>query len=606
MKETLKKFGRSLTKDKARGLISGMVVMALVCSTLLFAFTGFTFATAPSVSYASPDDGDTFVDVDAGDGVNITVNVSDADTDIQQVEIWSNSSGTWSAIYQSGALGGVGYHNHTVLDSNALEGMTTYYYNISVEDTSDGWTNTTYSYETDYVWGGKQIAWHNDNHDFTYSTIYKNASGEYYHVMHDTSASDIDMLTSSNGLDWVEQTTTSIDDSAQDGDEPDWSGWGMGVWGWHTYNDQPSFLYCDDGGSGNWMIAHYDGVSWSTSDTGITGYYSTDHIAGLGADMEYYNGEWWLIAGTTNQGSDIKLKTYYGTPYASWSVSNTFDDERYATVVVNYHPSLNILDGNLVITYINDDDASTMDETEGYGQFEWYTYDGVSYTSKGEVSSDTITSLSVTRDPIAGHLVAVYTKSGDLYYRTLDSPSGSWSSEYLIASLPATYMHPQVHYIDDRVVITVGNNQRGNYNIYTISAPDYRSTTSGIIEQYGRYEWDDASPNDVNVNSSVVRYENTGHTDWTNINLSTEDIGSIQCESNYRFWFSLDNTSWTDVGTTDASGNINDINATNFASLMPLTTGDDLYVKWEILDIGDVPEDLQASDYCARFEIYHP
>ncbi|RLF94345.1 hypothetical protein DRN52_05250, partial [Thermococci archaeon] len=44
----------------------------------------------PAVSYASPSDGATFVDVIPGEGVNWTVNVTDSDGDLQRVRLLSN------------------------------------------------------------------------------------------------------------------------------------------------------------------------------------------------------------------------------------------------------------------------------------------------------------------------------------------------------------------------------------------------------------------------------------------------------------------------------------------------------------------------------------
>ena len=591
-----------------RAFIVGIILGTLIFGSLAVYFAPLVRGANTSIGYASPDNGATFVSVDAGDGVTITVNVTDSDSDLAQVEIWSNASGSWSALYQSGALGGVGYHNHSVVDPDALESWTTYYYNISAEDGVE-WTNVTYSYTTGYVWGDMQIVWYDDLIDYERGCMYKNATGEYYISLVDGTNYESEGIISVNGQDWIESSSTT---KISDLEYNKLSNPPLLAYDFFTYNDEPTFLYVKQTiPSSNWYMAHYNGASWSSSNTGIMGHYyysagsSSRGRYADGASVKYFDGTYQLLIGRL-QGyryTDYYLSLYSGTPYGSWSLTENLITVTDTSQGYNnmggrsFYPSLNILDGLLVMTYR---------DTEN--DFHWETYDGATVVDKGDVSTTNIDSLSVTKDPVAGHLVAVYEYGGDLYYRILTDPEGSWSSEYTLATSPATFQNPTVSYIDDRMVVTVSNNQRGTYNIYTISAPDYRSTGSGEgwIAQYGRYEFPDVSPNDVNVNSSVVMYENTGYTSWTSVNLSTSDLGSIQCESNFRFWFSLDNISWTNVGTTNATGYINDINSTNFPALFPLVAGDEIYVKWEILDVGDVPEDLHSVDYGLRWEIEHP
>jgi len=91
---------KKMVESKKKGFVSGIIVGMLVFSTLMLAYT------------------DTFVDVWRGKGVNVTVNVSDGDGDLNQVVLKWNNSGTWDTFYDSGALGTVNYHNHTVLNTN--------------------------------------------------------------------------------------------------------------------------------------------------------------------------------------------------------------------------------------------------------------------------------------------------------------------------------------------------------------------------------------------------------------------------------------------------------------------------------------------------------
>ena len=97
------------------------------------------------------------------------------------------------------------------------------------------------------------------------------------------------------------------------------------------------------------------------------------------------------------------------------------------------------------------------------------------------------------------------------------------------------------------------------------------------------------------MNSSVFYFKNINSRNITWINWSFSDIGSIQCENNFVLWGSLDNTTWTKIGTADANGYVN-MTSTTWASGLPWETGEIRYFKVEILDIGDVVEDLHSCD----------
>ena len=136
------------------------ITVLLLFSVLMF-ITPISRAAAPVVAYSSISNGATFVDVVPGEGVYLTVNVSDGDGNLQSVNIYSNASGSWSSIYSSGALGGVSYHNtSSFLVSEWLGSWTRYWFNITANDGSD--TEFVYSFTTEYVWGQPRLFVLND------------------------------------------------------------------------------------------------------------------------------------------------------------------------------------------------------------------------------------------------------------------------------------------------------------------------------------------------------------------------------------------------------------------------------------------------------------
>lgn len=601
-----------------RAFIVGIILGTLIFGSLAVYFAPLVRGANASIGYASPDNGATFVSVDAGDGVTITVNVTDSDSDLAQVEIWSNASGSWSALYQSGALGGVGYHNHSVVDPDALESWTLYYYNISAWDTSTGdWTNVTYSYTTDYMWGDPHCIVES-NYNCYYPSIYKNNTDDYF--LSWTYYDSYDIRGKHSGMTTIdtltEQSTTTIEgDTRVRHDYYNADFFGAIYTSLYSYDGKCYIAYTDDIGDsdyGDYYTKYYWGGSWTgKTTTGIHG--QRDWYKGVGYSTIYYDGVWWTFYGGIANERGALYRAYGNAP---WGTSDKTLIDQYGTGnrAFDFLPSTAILDGYLVMVYRDKDE-----------NIDWYTYDGNAWVHKGDViavsGASGITTypatwyhrmcygLSITKDPVAQQLVMVYVRSNVLYYRILESPTGSWSAEKTLFTPEGGYnvLHPCVRYIDDRLTVAFSYNYRGTYDIYTINSHDDRSNAKqGIVQRYGRYQFPDASPSDTNINSTVVMYENTGATSWISVNLSTGDIGEIQCENNFRFWFSLDNVTFTNVGTTDGSGDINDINSTNFPALFPLVAGDELYVKWEILDVGAVSEDLHSTDYTLRWEIWHP
>jgi len=105
------------------------------------------------------------------------------------------------------------------------------------------------------------------------------------------------------------------------------------------------------------------------------------------------------------------------------------------------------------------------------------------------------------------------------------------------------------------------------------------------------------------VNSSVFYFKNIDSRAITEINITFADMGSIQCESNFKLWGSTDNSSWTDLGTTNATGVLGPINSGTWATGMNWGSGEIRYFKVEILDVGAVPEDLHSCDESWIWEI---
>ena len=154
------------------------ITVLLLFSVLMF-ITPISRAAAPVVAYSSISNGATFVDVVPGEGVYLTVNVSDGDGNLQSVDIYTNASGSWSSIYSSGALGGVSYHNtSSFLVSEWLGSWTKYWFNITANDGSD--TEFLYSFTTEYVWGQPRLILLDDDVSISRAVILKNDTNDYY------------------------------------------------------------------------------------------------------------------------------------------------------------------------------------------------------------------------------------------------------------------------------------------------------------------------------------------------------------------------------------------------------------------------------------------
>ena len=544
--------------------------VAFLLITTILTIIPSVSADDPAVGYASPADDSTFVDVVPGDGVNVTVNVTHATTNLAWVKLYANDSGSWVLFYDSGALGGVAYHNVTVQNENWTGSWEKYYYNISA---NDGATHdTTYSFTTEYVFGGKSMIFGDFRPAPTtmgQSVFYKNNTGDYYIWGQNGS---IDVKTSSQGWDWM--TKPKVDVAS-----------GSYPYNAFTYNNIPYVYYHNS----NLYYAGWDGSSWVTGNTGIVQQMSGTDRRYYGADVKYYDGEWCLLAAyfyhPLNHIHDRRLSFYTSTnPLSSFALQTTIaSHDGWDTCY--FMPSLAVFDGKLVLTSIY-----------GANDLHWNTYNGATWTDKGSIEGATWQSM--VKDPVNDQLVLVYIDgAGSMYYRTLTSTDGTWSDAQLI-SIPnsGSIQYPHVSYIDRRLAITFSGDIRGTYSSYLISAPDYSQSISGLEIQFNRIQWADVVPTATNVVSTPISLKNVNDRDIKNITWHFEDIGEITAASNIKVWTNMSG-SWATIGTCDASGNVTELDISGeMAGGGEWISGVKTYWKFEILAVGAVNEDMHTTD----------
>jgi len=183
--------------------------------------------------------------------------------------------------------------------------------------------------------------------------------------------------------------------------------------------------------------------------------------------------------------------------------------------------------------------------------------------------------------------------SGWLVYRVLENISKGWSDVHIVYKPQngEAIRHVHADYIDRRLVITFSSSIRGNYNIYVITAPDYVSVSG--VDKKNRIHFPTVMPNQKHVNSTVFAIKNINDRPILNITWHVGNIGDIETANNVRVWSNMSGTwqSWL-VGSDHNTTTI-DISAYKGSEWLP---GETLYWKIEIIDIGDVPEDIHTSD----------
>jgi len=440
----------------------------------------------------------------------------------------------------------------------------------------------------------------------------KNQSGEYYLFYNERGTDDyLKVLKSTNGMDWVEQTGTTIS-SLREFNFNSFT-YNNSVYNINAYAISYYYMsYSNDGGN-----------TWTTTSTGIKKYDS--YYLGFGADCCYYDGTWNLVISKTTGSGSVDLKHYQGTPPSSWTeIAELREGGGRQGISNNYlmsfhNPELVVFDGKLwciAVFNAGGNQDSFGDEKIGIKSFDGANWDAdpVYFGSALDARKVFIASA---KDPVNNNIVVVKGYGEYLNYTIWNG--SSWSDEHVIYHEDGVEMgyyytgtNPLAHgecimdlkYIDHRLVCVFATNKRGNYNLNMISAPDYMTLPQGgVLQQYNRIQFPDATPSQTHVNSSVFYFKNIDSRTITEINITFADMGSIQCESNFKLWGSTDNSSWTDLGTTDVSGVLGPINSGTWATGMNWERGDIRYFKLEILDVGAVPEDLHLCDESIIWEI---
>ena len=576
--QTITKESSKRTKTKpfrvsprARSIATIFIVFCLI-ACMAFVFVNRVTATAPVVTSATPSNGGTFASTQNGTGVAWAIKVYDADTNLQWVKLYSNDSGSWVLFYDSGALGGVKYHNTSGTNANWTGSWTKYYWNVSANDGSS--TNFDYSFTTAYQWGDLQMAYFNDVSNGAGAVILKNATNDYSLVYVNGTNGNLEAKRSTTGTDWALKPKSASIVS------------GSYLSSAFIYNNVPYVLFYK---SSYLYYAKYTAGAWSSGSTVIlqaSGGYSS-----IGADAIYYNGKWNMVAGNYD-GGDYRLSHYTGTFPSTWTLIASFLSAH--TVDLYSYPSPAIHNGILHCIY---KDGSSV---------HWQTYNGVAWTDRGNIGTGSNSPsgyASLVKDPVNNQLVCVYIdSSGNLVYRTTDNLT-SWSASHTILSKGAyAIIQPHVAYIDHRLVVSIGYNLRGKSNVYTISSPDYSGRMSGLNYTLNRIQFPDASPGDTNVESTVFSLKNLNNRDIKTITWHFEDIGEITKASNIKVWTNMSGgwNGWTcdvsgDVATLDISGEMLGGNE--------WVPGQTIYWKVEILAVGLVSEDLHVCDESIFYKI---
>jgi len=424
----------------------------------------------------------------------------------------------------------------------------------------------------------------NDDKALTTSVLYKNTTGDYYLWITQDTDDDILVKTSSLGTDFMTKSSIKACDGGY-------------VYNAFTYNNIPYVYYY---GSDYLRYLWYNKTAgaWQTGSTGILQHVAAG-VYGFGTDTVYYDGKYQLV---TPVPIYYSLDKRYHPDLRYYTSNNPLGGFTYivtlAAKVEQYTddtwvmPSLNILNGKLVLTYV-----------DGGSDLHWQVYDGASWTDKGVIEADLGSGgglggnwQSTLKDPVNNQLVCIYINASDwLLYRVLTDPDGTWSDPVVIYKPRSgeSIGYPHADYIDRRIVITFASNIRGNYNIYMITAPSYAEPVSGINVTFNRIQFPDAVPNQQHVNSTVFAIKNINDRPILNITWHVGNIGDIETANNVRVWSNMSGTwqSWL-VGSDHNTTKI-DISAYKGSEWLP---GETLYWKLEILDVGDVPEDLHSGD----------
>ena len=589
--------------ERVRKFISGIIVGAIIFGSISF-YAELTRASAPAINYISPSNGATFVDIYNG-AVNYTVNVTDADGDLQKVELWSNctSDGTWAKFYDSGALGGVNYHNASGYNTNWSISGKLIYWRICTYD--GAWTNYTYSFRNEWAFNKYPIAVVGGGGNYYGPCIAKDRDNpSYLLTYYDVTNNRIMYKYSTNGTDWmsIEGQDTGLNEYIRpDKEQTVYRGSDI-----YFYNNSFFTIYASSSENDKKYrlgIGEYNLSSWNYHLYNIYPcYYSgiTSYVTSSGFSMEYYSGKWILLSPVYSDSSggsqDLNGYSLDNPESTSYTFLYAIDNDIGDNDVVKSYTTSEVYNGLLYFAYVDEQSSCIT----------WGTFDGNTWSIKGTLASgyDSL-GLTLVHDKLNDVLVAIYCNATNQLVYRVTTDGNTWSDEHVIP-LPSGWeaIDCYASYFDQRINLVFAGKPSGSstYAIYMLTYP-YLEPEEGIDFVTGRIRFPDATPNQHNVNSTVFKIRNVGNRtiDWIKINWSS--FGDIQTANNIRVWGSLDNSSWTVIGTLDASGNLT-INATTWASGMPLNPREYRYMKFEILNVGSVAETTHVADYSIRWIIH--
>lgn len=612
-----------------------MLVTVIALSSIMILISNPVVADAPVIAYQYPKNAAKYAYADTREGVGAlyTVNVSDLDTNLQQVVLRANDSGSYLTFYDSGALGDVAYHNHSGYNYNWTGSWTKYWWEVCALD-GVGWYNTTCNFTTAYQFGEIKMFNFSDSQDtdMSFANFIRNQTGEYHclYYKRTTASQTVQIKNSTTGTNWSLEPASRFSSSAT---------YSVPLCVF-AYNNSYYFLLSNSIGSATNAYSYYyyglyNGTTSSrmfTKSTGIPcdyGYYNGAYnyeYRVLGADCIYYNGKWNVVCWTAPVGAPYNsyatLRHYIGTFPSNWTLVNTIDSVKHyndgatSDAYTSGDVSLEIWNGILYCVY-----------RDGAHDVHWRTYDGATWADGGDIYLDAEHNPStgqmlfpytylgtqyrgshLTKDLVNNQLVVVYCETdGDLVYQVYNGTG--WEPAVVILDPPSTktICFPRADFIDSRLVVSFSYNLRGSGTtgenaLYTISAPDYTKVKSGFNTTYNRIQFPDATPSATNVNSTVFALKNVDNRNVTAIDWHFNDVGDITCGSNFKIWTNMSG-SWQGW-LCDGSGDIAELDISSvMAGGAEWEKGTYTYWKLEILDIGGVSEDFHTVDESCFYKI---
>jgi hypothetical protein len=439
--------------------------------------------------------------------------------------------------------------------------------------------------------------------------LFKNGTNDYWYRYGQGSADKF--VTSENNQDYLLQP-----------EEYSKTGYGGGLThnlNMVSYNNKIYMYHKSSVTSGDfkrWQILCFDGSSWSSTNLGVFHseqgyYYSYNH----GAKMFYYNGQWYALMARAND----QYITFFSIDDPSDTSPSTVSNLDNGGNRFRYYSGAShaIFNGTLFLFYR---------DPGGGTNIRFNTYDGISLSSQqsiehsgvaisdcitgrmGENTYENVGGLGVTVDYEHYQLFMSYVDTdGNLVYRLSDDPANNnWSDKTVVANISSGYdgkviQHCQPFFIDGRMLIGFSSNAHtsSTYKNYYIASPSYTDIESGATDKFNTFSWDDASPGDTNINSSVFILNNTHTRDIETITWHVGDIGDISSASNVKIWSNMSG-SWSSyqIGVDQNTSTI-DISAVTGGEW---TSGMKTYWKFEILVID---AGIDETSHIVNYDMYY-